>query len=496
MKGGRAIPLGGAVHSTVSREEERAQLERILRSQVFRLAPGLQKFLEFVGSKTIEGLSHEIKEYTIGTEVFGRSGEYDPKIDTVVRVQAHRLREKLKEYYSQEGAEDDILVAVPKGHYVPCFSRRGVVAGADFENPQLPTLPPETAEPAKEAVVSHAPESSSSGYAGESKKRFFSWRILGVAGTVLLLGAGLLLLRLRSDRSIEQLSAVRKGTSSTTIAGGPLSDLWAGFLGDESSPVVAYSNALFLTTETSDLLRLKSEDVDNLGAPAGSDVAKQLLANPGLLERAGPVFFEDLYTGTGEVMAVFYLTRMFSQFRTSLEIKRSRLVTTDDLARHNVIFLGSTVENALLAGLPLTQDFVFVWPPRPGGAWKQRIANLHPQPGESSSYEVERDPATSVLRGDYGLVSFLPGISPNRRIVILGGLTTLGTQAAAEFATSPSQIAELVARNGSGSDPLHKKVPPFFQAVIRAEIMKGDILNVKYVTGHVIPPPQYTATTH
>jgi hypothetical protein len=496
MKGARATAPNGALDTAVTREEQRAQLERILRSEAFRLAPGLQKFLEFVGSKTIEGLSHEIKEYTVGAEVFGRAGEYDPKIDTVVRVQAHRLREKLKEYYSEEGVGDDILVVIPKGHYVPCFSRRGAAAGGDFESPQFPTFLPETAEPAKEAIVPHAAGSQPPGSAGESKKQFFSWLHVGLAGMVLLVGAGLLLLRLRSDHSIEELSAVRNGTPSTTTVAGPLSDLWAGFLGDESSPIVAYSNALFLTTENSDLLRLNSEEVDNLGAPAGSDVAKRLLANPSLLERAGPVFFEDLYTGTGEVMAVFYLTRMFSQFRTSLGIKRSRLVTTDDLARHNVIFLGSTVEDALLAGLPLTQDFIFIWPPQPRGAWKQRIANLHPRPGESSSYEVERDPATSVLRADYGLVSFLPGISPNRRIVILGGLTTLGTQAAAEFATSPSQIAELAARNGTGSDPLHKKVSPFFQAVIRAEIMKGDILNVKYVTGHVIPPSQYTSATH
>jgi hypothetical protein len=467
-----------------------------LHSEAFRLAPGLQKFLEFVGSKTIEGLSHEIKEYTIGTEVFGRASEYDPKIDTVVRVQAHRLREKLKEYYSEEGAGDDILVVIPKGHYIPCFSRRGSAAGGEFETPWFPALPPETAELAREATAPRAPGRRSSGSVAEWKKQFFSWPYLSLAGMVLLLGAGLLLLRLRSGGSIKELSAVRNGDPSTTIVGGPLSELWAGFLGEESSPIVAYSNALFLTTETSDLLRLNSEEVDNLGAPARSDVAKRLLANPRLLEPAGPVFFEDLYTGTGEVMAVFYLTRMFSQFHTSLGIKRSRLVTTDDLAHHDVIFLGSTVEDALLAGLPLAQDFVFIWPPQPRAAWKQRIVNLHPQAGESSSYEVERDEKTLVLRADYGLVSFLPGISPNKRIVILGGLTTLGTQAAAEFATSPSQIAELAARNGTGSNPLHKKVLPFFQAVIRAEIMKGDILNVKYVTGHVIPPPQYTSTTH
>ncbi len=112
--------------------------------------------------------------------------------------------------------------------------------------------------------------------------------------------------------------------------------------------------------------------------------------------------------------------------------------------------------------------------------------NLHPKPAESSSYTVERDPTTSAVRANYALVSFLPGMVPNRKIAILGGLTTLGTQAAADFVTSPSFVAELVARLGTGADTLHKKVPPFFQVVLRAEIMKGDSLSIRYVTGHVI----------
>jgi hypothetical protein len=493
MKGAHAEAGNGAQHIPVTHEEQRAQLEKILRSEAFRFAPGLQKFLEFVGYKTIEGLPHEIKEYTIGTEVFGRSAGYDPKIDTVVRVQAHRLREKLKEYYSEEGAGDDIILVVPKGHYVPYFSRRAAPGGVEFESHQPPTLLSEDAQTISEPLTPRPVGSQAAGHASESKKPSFAWLPVGLAGMALLIAAASLLPRLWRAPSTEQPNRTWPENSSTSPQG-PLNDMWAGFLKDESAPIVAYSNAVFLTTQTSDLLRLKSEKVDNLGAPADSDVANRLVANPRLLERAGPVFFEDLHTGTGEVMAVFYLTRMFSQFHSSLGVKRSRLVTTDDLARHDIIFLGSTIEDALLAGLPLTQDFVFVWPPQPARVWKQRIQNLHPHPGESSSYEVERDAKTSVLRADYGLVSFLPGMTPERRIAILGGLTTLGTQAAADFVTSPSQIAELATRLGTGPDTLHRKVPPFFQAVVRAEIMKGDILAITYVTGHVISASQHLAT--
>jgi hypothetical protein len=229
--------------------------------------------------------------------------------------------------------------------------------------------------------------------------------------------------------------------------------LWGDFLKNDSFPMVAYSNTAFLTTQTSDLLRLKSEEAEDLGAVARSDSAQRLVVNPRLLERAGTVFFNDVYTGTGEVMGVFYLTQMFGQFHSSLGIKRARLVTTDD-----------------------------------SGPWSGRILNLHPRSGESPSYEVERDSQTRAVRADYVLISFLPGLTPDRRIAILGGLTTLGTQAAAEFATSPSQIAEVAARLETGTGTPSWKVPPFFQAVLRVEIMKGDILRVKYVSGHVLHP--------
>jgi len=143
-----------------------------------------------------------------------------------------------------------------------------------------------------------------------------------------------------------------------------------------------------------------------------------------------------------------------------------------------------------LAGLPLAQDFVFAWPRLPWGVWGGRIANLHRLPGEQSVYEIERDPKTHVVRADYALVSFLPGIKPDRRIAILGGLTTFGTQAAAEFATSPSEIAELARRMATEGGGSGVKVPPFFQAVLRVEIMKGDILSVKCVAAHAIHPAQ------
>ena len=313
--------------------------------------------------------------------------------------------------------------------------------------------------------------------------------MLILAGIGLATGAVSLWLHLRNSALPRQHTSAQPNKPKLETEGDAiLSALWADFLKDGNPPIVAYSNSVFLTTETADLLRLKNEDMNNLGASAQSNVARRLAMNPRLLEAAGPVFFEDGYTGTGEVMAAFYLTRMFAHFQSTIQVERSRLVSIGDLTRRDVIFLGSTREDALLAGLPLTEYFKFAWSQGPVTLWSGRILNLHPGAGEQPFYMIDRDPKTGVLPADYALVSFLPGVSPNRRIVILGGLTTRGTQAAADFATSPSGVSEMLAHLGGKEPNSTTKPPAFFQAALRVEIMKDEVLRIHCVAAHEIYP--------
>src|SRR5947199_7303163 len=106
----------------LSRDEKLEQLERILQSQVLHGSESLRAFLRFVVQKAVDQQEDQLKEYTIATEVFGRGGQYSPRTDSVVRVQASRLRSKLQEYYFTEGKSDHILIELPKGHYTPSFS--------------------------------------------------------------------------------------------------------------------------------------------------------------------------------------------------------------------------------------------------------------------------------------------------------------------------------------------------------------------------------------
>ena len=97
----------------------RAQLERILDSEVFSRSQQLRRFLSFVVEQTLIGQGHTLKESVLAHELYGKGVDFDGGTDPVVRVDARRLRDKLREYY--EGRTEQIVISLPKGSYVPSF---------------------------------------------------------------------------------------------------------------------------------------------------------------------------------------------------------------------------------------------------------------------------------------------------------------------------------------------------------------------------------------
>src|SRR3954447_22356265 len=108
--------------SAISPGEVRGQTTRILAR--FGSADRQKNFLQFIVEKALAGEGGDIKEFLVAQEVYGRGTEYDPKIDSIVRVEAARIRTRLREYYEREGQFDPIIVELPKGSYVPVFRRR------------------------------------------------------------------------------------------------------------------------------------------------------------------------------------------------------------------------------------------------------------------------------------------------------------------------------------------------------------------------------------
>lgn len=105
-----------------------AQVERLLADRLFTRSTRLCRFLRFSVQQTLAGNGGTLKEQVIGVEVFDRKPDYDPRIDPIVRVEARRLRAKLKAYYSSHGRGDPIMIGLPKGAYLPFFKARAAAA--------------------------------------------------------------------------------------------------------------------------------------------------------------------------------------------------------------------------------------------------------------------------------------------------------------------------------------------------------------------------------
>jgi len=121
---GPAAATDVAPNNGIPASEVRAAVERIVTSRVFVHSHRIRSFLQFAVEECLTGQRHRLKEYVIGMEVFNRSDVFDPRVDSIVRVEARRLRAKLDEYYLTEGRDEEVRIVLRKGSYVPIFEYR------------------------------------------------------------------------------------------------------------------------------------------------------------------------------------------------------------------------------------------------------------------------------------------------------------------------------------------------------------------------------------
>jgi hypothetical protein len=453
-----------------SAEQCQQQIHRIIHSATFRNALTLQQLFQFVADKAIGGATEGLKEYTIGVEAFGRKQDFDPKTDPIVRVQVHRLRLKLKEYYDAEGSHDPILIEVPKGHYLPSFEDISVpVAGLN----QVATPKPDATVLVATRVFEHQVESG--GREAATKKYRFSWLSSSQAA---IAGAAIVVFATGFWAGNRQMrTGVETVSSNQELALGksadPVKVFWASFLGNDRAPIVAYPDAVFLLDDSNDLFRFRQGASDGRGALVDPHLAQRFASNPSLIAKAGQLYYENGYTGTGELEAVAMLAGLFGQMGVKPTIKSSRDITPDDLKQHNVILLGSPFQNIAVDQHLTGGDFIFENPDSRREQWRAQIVNAHPRANENPTYRTERDPTTQVLKTDYSLISIQPGIVPGRHIAILGGLDTKGTEGATMFATSKPGIEELSKALVASGESVLESETPVFQALVRVRLEKG-----------------------
>lgn len=395
------------------------QIEVLVSSTTLHGSESLCKLLRYLGQHALEDPAGRVKEYQIATEVFGRRPDFDPQSDSMIRVQVGRLRAKLSEYYSNEGANDPIVVDLPKGTYHLQFHRR--TASGIKERPAALNLDP----------VPLVPQT-------ETAKVSDHWKLAALTLAILLAAALAGLASLLTTRKL----------APTVLAGGSepapadFQELWKPFIRGPQEPWLVFSNAAFI----------------------GRPETGMRYYNPSR-DAGGEIW--DHYTGVGEVLAVHELDQVFDLLHRRIRVKRGSLFSLDDVRNNDLIFLGSPSENLTLTEIPTTREFVFrrlTDGPRKGDL---SIVNVHPQAGEPTV--ILATPSNEPLTEDYAVISLMPGSDPARSVMIFAGTTTFGTQGAVEYACHASSLRKLLSHltlNKMG------EVNPF-EALVRIKVAKG-----------------------
>jgi len=238
------------------------QIDRIIKSHSLRGSESLCKLLQYLAKQALEHPDAPLKEYQIATEVYGRKSDFDPQSDSTIRVQAGRLRLKLAEYYASEGANDPIVVKIPKGSYHLVFEDRPAAL-----QPQI-VLAREPAGPVAPAQTVPA-----------------SWRIAVVALLACLIVAVVALGSLLRTR--KQADAATGSSQMARAEKGPVAEFWRPFSSGAEEPWVIFSNAAFVGRPETGMRYYNSRE-----------------------DSKNAVY--DHYTGVGEVLAVHALDEVFA----------------------------------------------------------------------------------------------------------------------------------------------------------------------------------------
>lgn len=201
----------------LTQSEVKAALDRVLAGSELRTSPRMARLLIYLVVESLDGRAERLKGPSIAMDVFDRGADFDPRIDAVVRSEARRLRQALASYYVGPGAEDPVLISIPKGGYGPVFARRSTRAigpeGSPGAADEADAAPTQTAT--RGSVVSSPDTGHRSGIPHGS-----AWpgRRMAVFATLLACVVGLsALVLMRSETSGGEAQTVAATTPSVLI---------------------------------------------------------------------------------------------------------------------------------------------------------------------------------------------------------------------------------------------------------------------------------------
>jgi hypothetical protein len=403
-----------------------ALTQRISSSAQFRRATKLRDFLTYVVEQTLQSRTDALNEYQIGRMVFGRSEDYSPSEDNVVRAHARQLRVKLAEYFSSAGKDEPLVVEIPKGSYVPVFSSRAAV-------PVAPVTDSLARWPAR--LSARIP---------------FLWVALAILTGSLIVSV---LLAVQNRSLQRQLAASPTGTPIPA----PLA--WV-FDPDRSVSLVVADSCFGLMQDLAGRPASLEEYLD----PGFWQRATPLSAAPGYSDRIMRRIRSRELTSYADVLLAARILRLAGP-RAELAIRFARDIRPRDLNSGNYIFLGSSYANPWVALYDRKRNFRI----QVDATSKQSIINKSPRPGEQASYLMFGEDGQPGAT--YGLISFLPSDGTTGNVLLIEGTNMEGTEAAGNLILDPKSAHDILTQAGI---PEGSRSHPFFEILIETKVLAGE----------------------
>jgi hypothetical protein len=438
-----AVPLKGSPAAAgVTPESVKEELERILNSPAFAQSQRISRFLRFVVEEVLKNGPDDIKEYSLGVTVFDRPPDYDPRIDSIVRVEAGRVRTKLKEYYDNEGQCDPVVIELPKGSYIPSITTREALR--QRAGKRLPAV-------------------------GSGK------RLLILASALALLCAAWAAhVSYQNARMRKELEAARRPVLTTD-----LTTFWGPFLSPGVQTHVVFGSPFFFFSPAHRLF-LRPYDIKDAQGSEADPIFRRLQ------ERFGPIIPTPRYDYVleGDSLALQRLTDFLVRSGVSVKPMPAHTTTWDAIQSGNIILLGPPRLNHLLSHFP--RDLDFEWES------ETNLRNRNPQPGEQEIYTgmgpqgystVPRDPREHLH--DYAVVGLFPGLRPNSEILVISAHGGPGVSEAVQYLTRRETLRLLLG---------HLKLQDsgrrqYFQLLLRVYVDRGIPVRTEYVTHHTAASP-------
>lgn len=425
-------------------EERRALVERIAASEHFRRSARLRDFLLYVGRQSLIEGCPEINEQEIGTKVFGRPPSYIRSQDNIVRVNATELRKRIELYFASEGADEPLVLEIPRGGYRPVYHRR------------VPRTPDLLAPSPDRHVTPASPAGEGNAVRSGSRKAQILWALPS-----LILATVCIVLFLQ-NRAIQKQLYTWEGKPAVTA-------FWVDFLRSHSQTDIVLADASLALTE--DLVQHPIP----LGNYLNSGYIRQIETmdlSPDRRSDLAQIFNRNLVS-FGDFRAAQQILAL-APVSSSLRLELSRYYMADSLKHDNIILIGGKKANPWISLFDDQMNFSLDYDAEhPQGF----VTNRKPRPGEQGIYAVPVTPNSLV---GYSVIAYLPNPSHTGNAILLAGTDSDATNAAAEFLTSEAKLEKF-------QNVLHLRKFPYFEVLLKTSRLSGTSLNAEMIAYRAYP---------